>query len=71
MLVWVVSLHVIFLPWALGGMRPWGQWTSLGLGLVGFVVALIPRDYSEEHTGAGTFRLIMWPNAVRSLTVVT
>ncbi len=64
LLVWVVAAHLVFLPWALGGMRQWGQWTSLGLSIVGFVIALIPRDYTEDHTGAGAFRLVCWPKLV-------
>ena len=64
LLLWVVSVHLVFLPWALGGMRAWGQWTSLGLAVVGFVIALIPRNYDEEHAGAGALRLICWPRLV-------
>jgi len=71
LLLWVVSVHLVFLPWALGGMRSWGQWTSLGLAAAGFVIALIPRGYTEEHTGAGAFRLIMWPRATRDSSKAT
>lgn len=63
--LWLVCLHLVFLPWALGGMRLWAQCTSLGLALLGFVFALVPRDYNEEHTGVGSFRLIMWPKVLR------
>lgn len=57
----VVCVHLVFMPWALGGMRVWGQFISLGLAVLGLVAALIPREYTEEHTGNNAFRLIMWP----------
>jgi O-antigen ligase len=63
--LWVIAFNLVFLPWALGGMRPWTQFISLGLALLGFVLALIPRQYDAVHTGAGSFRLIMWPRLVR------
>lgn len=61
----VVSAHLTFLPWALGGMRPWAHWISLTLAAVGFALALVPRNYTEEHTGSDRFRLVMWPKLVR------
>lgn len=63
--LWVIGAHMVFLPWALGTMRPWAQWVSLGFSLVGFALALIPRDYNEEHTGSNRFRLLTWPKLVR------
>ncbi|MBI5770144.1 MAG: O-antigen ligase family protein [Verrucomicrobia bacterium] len=63
-LLWVISLHLVFLPWALGGMRVWAQWISLGFGAVSLVLALFPRNYSEEETGSEAFRLVMWPKLV-------
>ena len=57
----IVGLHVTLLPWALGGMRLWAQIPSLILAIVGFVVAMIPRNYTEDHTGSNRFRLIIWP----------
>ena len=65
LLLWVVAAHLVFLPWALGGMRPWGQWTSLVFAAVGFLISLIPRNYTEDHTGANSFRLIPWPRLIR------
>ena len=65
LLLWAVAIHLVFLPWALGAQRPWGQWTSLGLSLIGFAISLLSRDYTEEHTGANSFRLIMWPRLVK------
>lgn len=61
----VVGAHLVFLPWALGAMRPWAQFISLGLAILGFVVALVPRNYTEDHTGARRFKLIPWPKLLR------
>ncbi len=61
----IVGTHLALLPWALGGMRLWAQIPSLCLALAGFVLALIPRNYTEEHTGSNRFRLIMWPKLAR------
>lgn len=63
--LWILSAHLIFLPWALGGMRPWAQFISLALALMGFAVAMLPRNYTEEHTGSNRFRLLMWPRLVK------
>ncbi|MEY4940429.1 MAG: hypothetical protein RIQ93_2164, partial [Verrucomicrobiota bacterium] len=60
-LLWVVSLHLCALPWALGGMRLWSQIPSFALALVGFVLALIPRQYTEAQSGSTRFRLLMYP----------
>src|SRR5258708_7429071 len=46
--LWVVALHLCFLPWALGTMHVWSQVTSLGLSAVGLALALIPRNYSGD-----------------------
>ncbi len=59
--LWVVAAHLVFLPWALGTMRPWGQIISLCLAGLGFVLSLVPRNYTEEHTGAASFRLLTFP----------
>ncbi|MBK8475182.1 MAG: O-antigen ligase family protein [Opitutaceae bacterium] len=48
-----VTLHLCFLPWALGTMHLWSQCTSLGLALIGFIVAARPRTY-ETHQTSGT-----------------
>ena len=60
-LLGIIGLHVVFLPWAIGGMRPWSQMISLILGIIGLVVALIPRRYTPEQSGVNNFRLVMWP----------
>jgi hypothetical protein len=65
LVLWVVCAHVLFLPWAVGGMMAWGQFVSLGLAVLGFVLALVPRNYTEDHTGANRFRLITWPRLLR------
>ena len=64
-LLGIIGAHVVFLPWAIGGMRPWSQIISLILGIVGFVVALIPRRYTPEQSGVNSFRLVMWPRTIR------
>ncbi len=61
----LVSLHLVFLPWALGTMRPWAQFISAGLAVTGFVLALLPRAYTGEHTAAEPFRLSTWPKLIR------
>ena len=63
LLLWIIGLHVVFLPWAIGGMRPWSQITSLILASIGLVVALIPRRYTPEQSGVSNFRLVMWPRS--------
>lgn len=45
-------------------MRPWAQFISLGFAVVGFGIAILPRNYSEEHTGSNRFRLILWPKLI-------
>ncbi len=65
LLLWVVSAHLVFLPWAIGGMSEWAQWISLGFAVLGFGVSLIPRSYTEEETGSNVFRLVMWPRLAK------
>lgn len=61
----LVCVHLLFLPWPFGSTRPWPQLVSLGIAIVAFVAALIPRNYTEEYSGNGRFRLIMWPKLVK------
>lgn len=63
--LWIVGAHLALLPWGLGGMRLWAQIPSLGFALAGFIVALLPRDYREEHTGSTAFRLLPYPRLLR------
>src|ERR1017187_5948376 len=65
LLLGIIGLHVVFLPCAVGGMRPWSQIISLILAIVGLVVALIPRRYTPEQSGVNNFRLVMWPRLIR------
>ena len=39
----VVASHLVFLPWAVGGMRPWAQIPSLIISAISLVLALWPR----------------------------
>lgn len=64
-LLWVVAAHLVFLPWALGGVRVWAQWISLAFSLLSFALALWPRHYTSEHTGAAEFRLVPWPKLLK------
>jgi hypothetical protein len=59
--LWVISANLVFLPWALGGMRLWAQIISLAFSVASLTIALLPRFYTEEHTGSNRFRLVMWP----------
>lgn len=64
-LVVIASLHLCFLPWALGARDPWAQITSLILGLISLVVALLPRRYAGELAPQGAFTLHPWPRLLR------
>lgn len=63
--LWVVCAHLVFLPWALGAMHPWAQWISFAFGVASFALALVPRTYTEEHTGSNRFRLITSPKLLK------
>jgi hypothetical protein len=56
---------MIFLPWALGSTNPKAQMASLVFAILSLAVALLPRTYTEEHTGSSAFRLIMWPKLIK------
>jgi len=45
----LVTIHLCFLPWALGTMHLWSQCTSLVLAVIGFVAAARPRLYTETN----------------------
>ncbi len=64
-LVVLASLHLCFLPWAMGTRDPWAQFVSLGIAIILFVVALLPRRYSGELAPDGEFTLHTWPRLVR------
>ena len=63
--LWVVATHLLILPWAIGAMRPWGQIISLSLAGLSFVLSLLPRNYTPEHTGAASFRLLTFPKLLK------
>lgn len=65
-LLGVLGLHLAYLPWPLGCNRPAGEFVSLGLGLIGFAVALRPRWYHGEYAeGDPPFRIVPWRKLVR------
>jgi len=57
----VTALHLCFLPWALGAMHVWSQLTSLGLSVVGLVLASMPRTGSGGVAGSPAARLVRFP----------
>ena len=63
--LWIVSLHLILLPWALGAMYWWTQALSLGLAVLGFALALYPREYTSDYTEGAAFRLLSYPKLLR------
>jgi hypothetical protein len=64
-LLWVMSAHLVFLPWALGGVRLWAQVPSLALSIIALFVALSPRRYTSEQTGGAAFTLRPLPKLFR------
>lgn len=61
----VVIVLLVFLPWALGGMKLWAQQIAFGLAALAFVLALIPRTYDDRYHAGGNLRLYMWPKLLR------
>ncbi len=59
-LVWIATLNLLFLPWALGTMHVWSQLVNIALSAVGFAVALLPRPglAPPDHPAS---RLIRFP----------
>lgn len=64
-LVLVASLHLCFLPWALGARDPWAQLTSAALGLASLTLAVWPRRYSGELAPQGAFILHPWSRLLK------
>jgi O-antigen ligase len=64
-LLTVVSIHLVFLPWAFGSTRVWSQTISFGLSLLSFGLALRPRYYSAEFTDGHPFHLRTLPKLLR------
>lgn len=65
LLLWVISAHLVFLSWALGGVRLWAQIPSLGFAILGMAVALWPRNYTGEQANGVGFRLFTWPKLLK------
>lgn len=61
----VVIALLVFLPWALGGMKLWAQQIAFALAALAFVLALIPRTYDDRYHAGGNLRLYMWPKLLR------
>lgn len=64
-LLGTVIVLLIFLPWAMGGMKLWAQQIAFGLAVLAFVLALIPRTYDDRYHAGGNLRLHMWPKLRR------
>ncbi len=64
-LVAVASLHLCFLPWAMGTRAPWAQVVSLGFAVLVFLIALWPRRYAGDLAPDGDFTLHTWPRLLR------
>lgn len=65
LLLWITCLHLVFLPWALGGVKLWAQLISLGFATLGLLVALLPRTYTADQSRAAPCRLYTWPKLLR------
>ncbi len=63
----VIAINVCSLPWMLGGMRVWAQLITLGLSLVAFGLALLPRTYDGDLVHGDAYqthplrKLLRWP----------
>lgn len=64
-LAWIAAIILIFQPWALGGMRFWSQWTVGALAVLAMALALLPRNYTDEHHAGDSFRMRTWPKLLR------
>ena len=64
-LVLIASLHLCFLPWALGARDPWAQVTSAVLGALALIVACWPRHYRGELAPQGAFILHPWSRLLK------
>ena len=65
LLLTLVTLHLVFMPWALGAMHLPAQIASAVLAALGFAVSLWPRNYTAENSGNEAFRLTPWPRLAR------
>jgi hypothetical protein len=56
-LLCIVSVHLVFLSWAFGGVRLWGQVISLILAAASFCIAMSPRIYPAQFPEEGPYRV--------------
>ena len=61
-LLWLLSVHLCFVAWALGNTRGWSQIVSLALSVAGMWLALAPREIRVEE---GTAVANLWPRLLR------
>ena len=62
-LVGIVTLNLVFLPWALGGMHAWSQIVSLVLSVTGLIIALLSsrQGNTSDHPMASLLRFpVFW-----------
>lgn len=64
-LVIAATVHLAFLPWAIGTRDVWSQFTVLGLALVCFVLSLLPRRYEGEYAPEGPYGIRTFPRLLR------
>lgn len=43
----------------------WSQWTSFAIAALAFLVAVFPRNYTDAHTAAASFRLYPFSRLIR------
>ncbi len=46
-------------------MRLWAQYISIGLAALTFIIALIPRHYTDENSRTGSHHLSLWPRLLK------
>lgn len=64
-MLWLVGANLVFLPWAVGGMRLWTHFIGLGLAVAGMVLALWPRNASTKYRDENDTRIVLWPKLIR------
>lgn len=56
---------MVYVVWALGGMRWWSHAGTFVLSALAFVFALLPRAYNDPSDGQSPFKLYTWPKLIR------
>lgn len=46
-------------------MRIWSQCIAAGLAIVTFIVAVLPRNYTQENSRSGSHHLSIWPRLLK------